>query len=303
MGLGNPATPMVTATRVPGLTGRPGAFRLVAQASIIISLTALLYHSVFARLVINWCSDATWSHGFLIPPFSAYIVWKERGKLAALPRNPSPWGSAIIASASGLLLLGTAGAELFLARVSFLILLWGLSVYFLGWNHFRVMLFPWACLFLMIPVPAIVFNRITFPLQLLASRLASSILASLGVPVLREGNILQLASISLEVAEACSGVRSLMTLITLVLVYGYFFERRKMRRFSLVMAAVPVAVLANSLRIVGTGLLAHYLDPEKAEGFLHAITGVAVFVFAMALILGLHQLMGVFGSRRRKEPA
>jgi exosortase len=293
---------MVTATRVQGLTGGPSVLRVAAQASIVISLIALLYHSVFTRLVINWWSDASWSHGFLIPPFSAYIAWKERGKLATLSRDPSPWGLAIIAFASGLLLLGTAGSELFLARVSFLILLWGLSVFFLGWNHFRVLLFPWACLFLMIPVPAIVFNRITFPLQLLASRLASSMLASLGVPVLREGNILQLASISLEVVEACSGIRSLVTLITLVLVYSYFFERRKMRRFFLVLAAVPVAVLANSLRIVGTGLVAHYLEPEKAEGFLHAITGMAVFVLAMALILGLHQLMGVFDSRGRKEP-
>src|SRR5207237_10326972 len=167
------------------------------------------------------------------------------------------------------LVIGVLGAELFLSRISLLLLIAGLIVYFRGWQFFRAILFPWAFLVLMIPIPAIVFNQITFPLQLLASRVAAGVLPWAGVPVLREGNVIMLPDMALEVAEACSGIRSLLSLATLAIIYGYLLEPRKMIRVLLAMAAVPVAVAANSLRIVGTGLLIQYWDPDKAEGFFH----------------------------------
>jgi exosortase len=175
-----------------------------------------------------------------------------------------------------------------------LIVLAGLIVLFLGWSFFRALLFPWAFLFLMIPIPAIIFNQITFPLQLLASKLASTILPSMGVPVFREGNIINLPAMQLEVADACSGIRSLMALTTLAVIYGYLMERSLAVRVLLVVASVPIAVAANGLRIVGTGLLVQYWDPGKAEGFFHEFQGWLVFVASLVMLYLLHRLLRVF---------
>jgi exosortase len=193
------------------------------------------------------------------------------------------------------LVIGQLGAEIFLSRLSLLIVLAGLIVLFLGWNFFRALLFPWAFLLLMIPVPAIIFNHVTFPLQLLASKVASTVLAWMGVPVLREGNVITLPGliqpIQLEVAEACSGIRSLMSLATLAIIYGYLMERRIAMRIVLAVASVPVAVVANSLRIVGTGLLVEYWNPDAAEGFLHEFSGWLIFVVSLAMIYLLHRIV------------
>ena len=167
----------------------------------------------------------------------------------------------------------------------------GLVVLFGGWNYLRAVLFPWAFLILMIPIPRIVFNEITFPLQLLASRLASATLPILGVPVLREGNVIVLPQMALEVAEACSGIRSLLSLATLAVIYGYLMETRIWVRVVLGLSALPIAVAANSLRIVGTGLLVQYWDPEKAEGFFHAFSGWLIFVVSLFMLFLLHRLL------------
>jgi exosortase len=250
------------------------------------------------RLASDWWNDPNFSHGFFVPAFSAYVIWQSRRRYSALPPNPSWFGLAIIAGALGILIAGVLGAEFFLSRSSFAFLLAGLVIYFLGWSHFRAAFFPWACLFLMIPIPTIIFNQIAFPLQLLASELASSLLTLLGVPVLREGNIIQLPAMSLEVAQACSGIRSLVSLGTLAIIYGYFLEPKVFWRAVLAFAALPIAILANGLRIVGTGLLVHYWDPAKAEGFFHAFAGWVVFVLALAMLFGLHGLVTLVGRGR-----
>ena len=192
------------------------------------------------------------------------------------------------------------GAELFLSRVSLLLVIAGLIVLFAGWKFFRALLFPWAFLIFMIPIPAIIFNQITFPLQFLASRVASAVLPLAGVPVLREGNVIMLPDMALEVAEACSGIRSLLSLATLAIIYGYLLEPRKMIRVLLAVAAVPVAVAANSLRIVGTGLLVQYWDPDKAEGFFHAFSGWLIFVVSLAMLFILHHLLRLLWRENRE---
>jgi exosortase len=169
----------------------------------------------------------------------------------------------------------------------------GLVVLGYGWNYMRAILFPWLFLLLMIPIPAIVFNQITFPLQLLASRAAAHTLPLLGVPVLREGNIIQLPAMALEVAEACSGIRSLMSLTTLAIIYGYLMEPRTSFRVLLAVASIPIAVIANSLRIIGTGLLVQYWDPDKAQGFFHAFSGWLIFVVSLILLFLLHRALQV----------
>jgi exosortase len=199
------------------------------------------------------------------------------------------------------LIVGQMGAELFLSRLSLLIVLAGLIVLFLGWSFFRTLLFPWAFLLLMIPIPTIVFNQITFPLQLLASKVASTILPWMGVPVLREGNVIVLPAMALEVAEACSGIRSLMSLTTLAIIYGYLMERKVAVRVLLALASVPIAVAANSLRIVGTGLLVQYWDPEKAEGFFHEFSGWLIFVVSLVMLYLLHRVVRIFWREEGPE--
>ncbi|HZC24308.1 MAG TPA: exosortase A [Candidatus Binatia bacterium] len=255
-------------------------------------LLFVLYSSILRHLVVQWWSDPNFSHGFFVPLFSVFVVWQERARLRKLSSKPSWSGLAILALGMCTLIVGQMGAELFLARTSLLIVLAGLIVLFYGWTIFRALLFPWAFLFLMVPMPAIVFNQITFPLQLLASRVSAAILPVFGVPILREGNVINLPSMALEVAEACSGIRSLMSLVTLSIIYGYLLEKRLWVRYLLAIASVPIAVAANSVRIIGTGLLVQYWDPEKAEGYFHASWGWLIFVISLILLYGLHVLIG-----------
>lgn len=203
------------------------------------------------------------------------------------------WGLPLLLSAILILLLGVLGAELFLSRVSLLLVIAGLVVFFEGWEFFRAILFPWAFLLLMIPIPTIIFNQITFPLQILASKVAAFALPLAGVPVLREGNIINLPAMPLEVADACSGIRSLLSLTTLAIIYGYLMETRVWVRIVLALASIPIAVVANSFRIVGTGLLVQYWDPDKAQGFFHEFSGWLVFVTSLFMLYLVHKALGL----------
>jgi exosortase len=260
-----------------------------------------LYTPTLTHLVGQWWSDPNFSHGFFVPLFSGFVIWQERSRLTRLSLRPSWWGLFFLGFGLCLLIVGQMGAELFLSRLSLLIVLAGLIVLFLGWSFFHALLFPWAFLLLMIPIPTIVFNLITFPLQLLASKVASTTLPWMGVPVLREGNVIVLPAIALEVAEACSGIRSLMSLATLAVIYGYLMERRTAVRILLALASVPIAVAANSLRIVGTGLLVQYWDPEKAQGFFHEFSGWLIFLVSLVMLYLLHRIVHIFWREKGTE--
>jgi len=264
------------------------------QVAVITGLLLWLYRLTLVHLVGQWWNDPNFSHGFFVPLFSGFVIWQGRSRLARLRLHPSWWGMLPVGFGLCVLTVGQLGAELFLSRLSLLIVLAGLIVLFLGWNFFRALLFPWAFLFLMIPIPAIIFSQITFPLQLLAAKVASTILPWLGVPVLREGNIIKLADKVLEVAEACSGIRSLMSLATLAVIYGYLMERRIAIRVLLAVASIPIAVAANSFRIVGTGLLVEYWNADKAEGFFHEFSGWLVFVVSLLMLYLLHRTIRIF---------
>lgn len=269
------------------------------QAAILAALSLWLYGPTIYHLVRQWAAtDSDFSHGFFVPLFSAFVIWQERRRLSEIIPKPSWSGLVLIAFALGILIVGRLGAELFLARFSMLVLIAGLIVLFAGWNFFRAVLFPWAFLLLMIPIPTLVFNKITFPLQLLASRIAADVLPWLGVPVLREGNVINLPSMALNVAEACSGIRSLMSLVCLAIIYGYLMERRIVVRWALALISVPIAVAANSARIVGAGLVVQYWDPEKAQGFYHIFEGWLVFVVCLILLYFAHFLIQVIWPDR-----
>ncbi|MFY9561020.1 MAG: exosortase/archaeosortase family protein [Terriglobales bacterium] len=258
------------------------------QGAALLLLIAWLYGSTLAHLFAQWMNDPYFQHGIFVPAFALFVLWQNRHQLKLVSSAPSWTGLPLVVCALIVLMLGVMGAELFLSRVSLLLLLSGLIILFQGWPFFRAVLFPWAILILMIPIPTIILLRFTFPLQILASKLASGLLPLAGVPVLREGNIIQLPAMPLEVAEACSGIRSLLSLVTLAIIYGYLMESRKWVRILLVVSAVPIAVAANSLRIVGTGLLVQYWDPEKAEGFFHTFSGWLIFVVSLIMLFALH---------------
>jgi exosortase len=261
------------------------------QGAALLLLIAWLYASILARLFAQWINDPNFQHGIFVPAFAALVLWRSRNELKAIEPAPSWTGLPLIVGALLTLMLGVLGAELFLSRVSLLLLLAGLIILFRGWPFFRAVLFPWAILILMIPIPTIILQRFTFPLQMLASKVAATLLSLTGVPVLREGNVIVLSVMPLEVAEACSGIRSLLSLVTLAIIYGYLMDHRKWVRMVLALSAVPIAVAANSFRIVGTGLLVQYWDPEKAEGFFHSFSGWLIFVVSLIMLFALHGLI------------
>lgn len=265
--------------------------------SLLAVLIGILYGGILIRLVGDWLHDPDYSHGFLVPLFSIFLVWRNRRALARLRIRPSWWGLAAMAGALAILVIGKLGAELFLTRSSIVLLLAGVALFFLGWRWLRALLFPLAFLFLMIPIPALLYDQISLPLQFFASHVASSLLTLVGVPVLRDGNIIHLPAMTLEVAEACSGIRSLISLVALALIYGYLLEPAMWRRAVLVAAAVPIAVIANALRIMGTGLLVEYWSPEMGTGFFHAFSGWLVFVFALFLLFAFHGALRFRGLR------
>jgi exosortase len=283
----------LSGVRVPIRAGRRPP---LWQVAVLAALLLWMYWPTLAHLVAQWWSDPNFSHGFFVPLFSAFVIWQERSRLAMVRVHPSWWGLAFVVAGLGMLVLGQMGAEIFLSRASLLIVLAGLIVLFLGWRLFRELLFPWAFLFLMIPIPTIVFNQITFPLQILASKVASTMLPWMGVPVLREGNVIILPAMALEVAEACSGIRSLMSLLTLAVIYGYLMEPKNSIRVFLTVASIPIAVAANSFRIVGTGLLVQYWDPAKAQGFFHEFSGWLIFVISLLMLYTLHRMVRVFAG-------
>ena len=254
-------------------------------------LLAAVYFRVVAKLVFDWYDLPDYSHGFLVPFFAVFVMWDNRAVLRNTPVRATWSGLPLVILGLAVVVLGVYGADLFLSRISFLILLAGIVWTFFGRTMLVALRFPFFVLLLAIPFPAIVFNQITFPLQLFASQLASAILPLLGVPVLHEGNVIELPIMKLEVAEACSGIRSLMSLFTLAVFYGYFLERTTTRRVILAMASIPIAVTANAARIVGTGLCVQYWDPDKALGFFHEFSGWVMFVISLGCLYIIHRIM------------
>jgi exosortase len=279
---------------------KPSVTRGAAIALAAVALSyGLLYRDVIRLLIRDWSSD-DFSHGFLIVPLALYFVWERREKLKALPVQPAPLaGLAVVLGSLGLLLMGVLGAETFPARLSVVFMVAGCVLFLLGWPFLKALLFPIGFLFLMVPIPKLLFNEIAFPLQLLASKAATGALSLLGIPVLREGNVIILANTTLEVAEACSGLRSLMSLVTLALVYGYFMDPRPLARVFYVVMSVPVAIGANALRVAGTGIAAHWIGPAAAQGFFHTFSGWLVFIAAVVMLFLIQRAVAILAPPAR----
>jgi exosortase len=273
--------------------GTPRLRSLAATALLLVSFS-ILYHAVIVKLIHDWATDDNYSHAFLIIPIALYFVWERRDRLARIKTKPNYLGLIFILLNIATLLVGILGSELFLTRISIIGITAGAILYILGWQCLKSLAFPILFLFLMIPLPAIILNQIAFPLQLIASRFGELSLNILGVPVLREGNIIQLPNISLEVVEACSGIRSLISMLTLGLLYGYFADKRMGIRTALCLATVPIAILANGFRVAITGVAAHYCNPKMAAGLFHEFSGWLIFVMAFIMLFFLHRLLRIF---------
>jgi exosortase len=276
---------------------------VLLTGALVVAGLAVLYRDVVPELVHAWSTDDNYSHGYLIPPIAAYLAWERRQKFLAAPSAGSFFGLVVVLGSIVVLALGVLGIELFLTRVSIIGAIGGTVLFLFGWARLRVMLFPIAFLILMVPIPAILFNQIAFPLQLIASQFGEAVIRAVDIPVLREGNVLILANISLEVAEACSGIRSLISLLTLGIVFGYIGDGRNWVRTLIALSAIPVAVIANGARVAGTGIAAHYYGQAAAEGFFHEFSGWLVFIAAFAMMLLFHRLLLLVAPDRQSPSA
>lgn len=277
--------------------------KVLLPLALLLVFVIFLYAGVLAKLVNDWYELPDFSHGFLIPFFAGYLLWTKRRDYERLQVRSSWAGLPFVLLGLLLLLTGKFGADLFLSRVSFLLLGAGVVWMLFGRAVLKESKFVLLVLVLAIPLPSVLFNQITFPLQLLASRMASALLPLAGVPVLREGNVIQLPVMQLEVAEACSGIRSLLSLFTLAVIYGYFLEKSVARRVLLALASVPIAVAANVARIFGTGLCVQYWDPDKAMGFFHEFSGWLMFLVSLGFLYLVHRATGLLWPERKELPA
>jgi exosortase len=280
----------------PAVQTSPKTRYVSAQVVAFGVLIVLCYIPAIRSLVYDWMNNEDVGHGFFVPLVAGYIVWQQRDELRATPARASWWGLSLVLLGAAQSVLATLGVELFLSRSAIILTLAG-AVWTLGGTAWlKKLAFPLFLLCFMVPLPSIIYNSITFPLQLRASQLADGALTLLSVPVLREGNILELPSGKLSVVEACSGIRSLLSLGFLSLVYGYFFEKSPRIRALLFISTVPIAIVTNGARVTLTGILSQ-IKPELAAGFFHESTGWVVFMLALGVLVAFHGIVVAIGKR------
>lgn len=256
---------------------------LILFALTILAI-AVLYADILHLLYLDWLNDPNYSHGFLVPLISAYFAWQKKDELEKLPVKPANSGLLLIFFALAVLLLGVAAQEFYTRRASFVLLLAGIILFMFGWQWLKTLLLPVAFLFFMIPLPYIIYDAIAFPLKLFVAKFSVLTLKLMGVVLLREGNIIMFPDLTLEVADACSGLRSIISLLALGVALAVLTQKRMTMKILLVVMTVPIAVLTNMIRVIVTGYLAQYYGSAAAEGFFHEFAGMGVFLLAMVLL-------------------
>jgi exosortase len=250
------------------------------------------------KLVNDWYSTDNFSHGFLVPFIAAYMVLHNRRKISELSIRPNGWGYVLLIGAMVLHIIGNIGAELFTMRLSILLAIAGLTLILFGTRIFINTLVPHCYLILMIPIPSIIWNKIALPLQLMAAKLSAAMIDFIGIVVFREGNILHLTNTSLEVVDACSGLRSLTSMLALSAAFAYLSSLKNSGKWVLFLSAIPIAIAVNIVRLTSTAVMAQYLGPETAQGFLHEMSGILVFLVALVLLYLVFIMLNMFRRDR-----
>ena len=281
------------------------AFKPDWTTYLLILLFIGLYLQVIISLVGDWWADSNYSHGFLVPLVSAYLVWKKKNKLISLERKKSYFGFLILLLGLGIYIVGTAGAEYFSARFSLVIVLFGLVYYLNGKEWAKELLFPIGFLVFMVPIPNVIYYAIAFPMQMLSSKLTQYMLHFIGLPSIRQGNIIHLPNYSLEVAEACSGLRSLVSLLALGAFFAYITFPKEpntgksdLKRGILFLSVFPIAIAANIFRILITAIGAYVVSPKLAEDFLHKLSGLVVFLISVFSLFIVSQIIKFFNRKK-----
>lgn len=267
------------------------------QLGVLLLAFLGLYYPFLLTLIEDWEKNPNYSQGYFIPFVAAFMIWWVRDKLAAAPLEPSNAGLLLIALGLLQLFVAKVGSEYFLQRTSMIVVLFGISLFLFGRRWTRILWLPFVYLIFMIPLPAILWNRIAFPMQLFASALTENLVRLLGISILREGNVLHLADTSLEVVDACSGLRSLVNILGLAVGLGFLMSKEGWKRWVLFFAAFPIAVVVNIVRLTVTAVLASRWGGEVARGFLHDFSGWIVFVAGIALLLLTQNFLGRAGKK------
>jgi exosortase len=273
----------------------PNASRLhQANGVCLLVLSAALIGLYFPVLVLmakDWSTNDNYSHGFFIPLISGYMVYAMKDELRRISLRPANWGLLFLLTGLGQLYIAKVGSEFFLQRTSLILVLLGMTLFLLGTGITKKVLLPLAYLLFMVPLPAIIWNKIAFPMQLFSSAVTESVVRLIGIPIFREGNVLHLAQTTLEVVDACSGLRSLTTMFALGAALAWFSDFASWKKWLLFIAAAPVAIFANIVRLTATAGLASVYGEKVAQGFLHDFSGLFTFVFGLALLVMISKFL------------
>ena len=257
----------------------------LAVALVLLAALVGLYYPVLTYLVHDWSTNDNYSHGFFIPLISGYMVYALREELGRIAVRPTNWGFIVLLAGLGQLYVARVGSEYFLQRTSLILVLLGMVLFLWGRNFTKKLLLPIGYLLFMVPIPAIIWNKIAFPMQLFSSAVTERVIQAIGLPVFREGNVLHLAQTTLEVVDACSGLRSLTTMFALAAALAWFSDFATWKKWLLFFAAAPVAIFANIVRLTATAGLASFYGEKVAQGFLHDFSGLFTFVFGLSLLI------------------
>jgi exosortase len=272
-------------------------------AGAVVAILIGLYAPVFPVWLEDLWNDPNYSHVFIVPIISGFVIWQRRQVLAALPIQGSWRGVPLILAGVAALIAGDIGSESFLMRSSLIVIVAGLVLFHFGSPMLRALAFPLGFFLFMVPMPAIFFYATTARLQNIAAESGAWALDLLGVPILLDGNVIHLSRLTLGVTEACSGIRSLITLVALGVAWAYLMLPRFWMQVVMVASVLPITIASNAGRIVMTGLVARWFGIEYAEGFFHYVSGWLVFVLALLCFLAVHGVIRLLSGRRDWETA